>query len=55
MYLTIYVVTSKWFVDRHMHINAVADSIGLDFEFIMEFEKIMTLVFLMGQIRGSVR
>ena len=38
MYLPIYVITTKWFVDRHIHINAVADSMGFDFEFIMEFD-----------------
>lgn len=38
MHLPIYVISTKWFVDRHVHINALADSMGFDFEFIKEFD-----------------
>jgi hypothetical protein len=38
MYLPIYVISTKWFVDRHIHMNALADSMGFDFEFIKEFD-----------------
>lgn len=38
MDLPIYVISTKWLLDRHMHMNALAKSMGFDFEFITEFD-----------------